>query len=106
MGSIYPAISRGVALIAEERVRQVTGEGYTSEHDDGHRDGQLAAAGAYYAIPWQYRYLYRQLGPFVELPKETSRIRDLVKAGALIAAEIERLIRDVEAEAGAFERGG
>lgn len=95
----------GVALIAAERRRQVEAEGWTSEHDDEHRDGSLAVAAACYATqanqglyengrkareailaywPWDAKWWK---------PTPDDRIRELVKAGALIAAEIDRLQR-------------
>lgn len=105
----------GAAMIAAERERQVTAEGYAPEHDDRHRLGELAAAAAVYAAPEDIYKLRRSVGdgrtyifcdPWPWGPrankrgqwregdtKHASRIRDLVKAGALIAAEIDRLRR-------------
>lgn len=42
--------SPGVALIAVERSRQVTAEGYTPGHDAEHDGGELAEAAAAYAL--------------------------------------------------------
>lgn len=87
----------GVGLIAAERKRQVEAEGWTPEHDDGHHGGDLAFAAAHYALTPSHRYWVDW--PWPEPPKAhdaaygPDRIRDLVKAGALIAAEIDRLIR-------------
>ena len=36
--------------VLAERLRQVDGEGWTPEHDDQHRDCELAAAASSYAI--------------------------------------------------------
>lgn len=90
----------GVELIAMERDRQVTGEGWTPQHDDQHAHGELAMAAAVYALPRVLRAPYPAPGipdlwPFVDGWKPTSndRVRELVKAGALIAAEIDRLQR-------------
>jgi hypothetical protein len=80
----------GAELIAAERRRQVEEEGWTAEHDDAHDDGELARAGAAYAAfsyalwPWD-RSWWR--------PEPGDDIRRLVKAGALIVAEIDRLQR-------------
>ena len=95
----------GVGLIAAERKRQVEAEGWTPEHDDDHSDGSLAVAAACYATqanqglyengmkardamltywPWDWGWWK---------PTPDNRIRELVKAGALIAAEIDRLQR-------------
>ncbi len=42
----------GIELIAQERQRQVSEEGWTAEHDDGHTDQELARAASCYANPW------------------------------------------------------
>lgn len=87
----------GIDLIRAERERQVSVEGWTAEHDDEHYGGDLAHAAAHYALTPSHRYLVDW--PWPEPPKGhdafygPERIRDLVKAGALIAAEIDRLIR-------------
>ena len=105
----------GVDLIAAERQRQIEAEGWTPEHDDGHDEGELALAAATYAIPPEGREavvwmtntegtqltkqrLRRILWPISWSlsdfkAKSDDRVRDLVKAGALIAAEIDRLQR-------------
>lgn len=97
----------GIELIAEERQRQIEVEGWTPEHDDTHVKGEIANAAAVYAIdpmggdasnivdtlwPWGREWLK------ISCHENTSdnpkgRIRDLQKAGALIAAEIDRLQR-------------
>ena len=41
----------GIEIIAEERKRQIEVEGWTPEEDDLYTAGQLALAGATYAIP-------------------------------------------------------
>lgn len=82
----------GVKLIAQERHRQIAHEGYTAEHDRRHCDGSLAIAGAWYALPSDNRV--RLPWPWDKIfckPTPDNRIRELVKAGALIAAEIDRL---------------
>ena len=108
----------GIELIADERLRQISEEGWTPEHDDEHGDGSLAMAAACYAAPKQLyesvekarcviyqdpwpkswldrydkRYTYES-GNTLPPPNtysESKRIDLLVKAGALIAAEIDR----------------
>lgn len=90
-----------------ERVRQMAVEGWTPEHDDCHDRAELAQAAACYAISgtpadeavfihgrWKDpRDLFWPRGFGLEWWKPTNRRRDLVKAGALILAEIERLDR-------------
>lgn len=92
----------GIELIAEERQRQIEVEGWTSEHDAEHRDGELAEAAAAYASAELYRRSTSEgydkmphIWPFERKywkPTPDDRIRELQKAGALIAAEIDRLI--------------
>jgi len=96
-------LKTGVELIAEERKRQIEQEGWTSEHDSEHKDGELANAGAYYAMTddmisnidseWG-NDMHLHIWPFdLKWLKRTpnDRIKELQKAGALIAAEIDRL---------------
>lgn len=91
----------GVELISVERERQMSQEGWTPQHDDQHSHGELALAGATYALPRLLRAPYPQAGlpdlwPFDDgwKPSPNDRVRELVKAGALIAAEIDRLQRN------------
>lgn len=101
----------GVDVIAKERERQKNVEGWTSEHDDEHVNGELAQAAACYAHNYfDYRLDFTKpvvVDPDNLWPSEwdkswykpakdcsiESRIRELSKAGALIAAEIDRLER-------------
>jgi hypothetical protein len=73
--------------VLNERLRQVEREGYSHEHDDGLVDGQLARAASCYALG------ERHAMPNDFLFKGGTRREMLVKAGALILAEIERLDR-------------
>lgn len=86
--------------VISERQRQRAVEGWTSEHDDAYQNSELADAAACYAInahnqgfstpahwPWAPDW-WKQSGPR----------RDLVKAGALILAEIERIDRQESAQ--------
>lgn len=85
--------------VLAERHRQVSVEGWTPEHDDEHDTGEMARAAACYALGKPEVHGYR-VGAHVTLwPwdwkwwKPKNRRRDLVRAGALILAEIERLDR-------------
>lgn len=91
----------GSDLIAAERQRQVAQEGWTPEHDDSHIRGQIAQAAECYVHQARVRaaYLPGKYPPFW-WPWDSrwwkpsgDPVRDLVKAGALIAAEIDRLQR-------------
>ena len=98
--------STGIKLISEERERQQRVEGYWLEDDRRYTSGELCDAAMSYAkaaakqargesleyltemegaceIPWPWDASHWK-------PSE-SQIRNLVKAGALIAAEIDRL---------------
>ena len=109
-----PAVGdgRGVELIATERRRQMEAEGWPPEHDDTHTHGELRrAAIAYATYPGsgtEGAWGHAQGEPYSPSPwpfeleawkPSTSVVADLVKAGALIAAEIDRLYR-VERAAG------
>jgi hypothetical protein len=76
--------------IAAERVRQIEAEGWTPEHDDAHDVGELADAAACYARGEQMSSVWPWSD---EWWKPSDRRRNLIKAGALIVAEIERLDR-------------
>lgn len=92
----------GVSLIAKERKRQIEKEGWDNAHDDGHIHGELAAAGAAYAL-WNWsRTDAKRLWPFEkeglkavdgEPEYYSEKKHRLAKAGALMAAEIDRLER-------------
>lgn len=100
--------------IAAERRRQVEAEGWTSAHDDQHTDGSLARAAACYAA---HASAYARVGddaglvayqtadtprreygwPWsMEWWKPKTPRRDLVRAAALLVAEIERIDRAAE----------
>lgn len=82
--------------VLAERQRQITQEGWTSERDDQYIHGDLPSAAAAYAMyaagdtepnilrlwPWESKWW-----------KPTNPRRSLVKAAALLLAEIERLDR-------------
>lgn len=83
--------------IAAERKRQIEVEGWTPEHDDTHIRGEMAAASACYAtwaIPGLGDDVIRMAWPWdSEWWKPKDMRRDLIRAAALIVAEIERLDR-------------
>ena len=96
----------GIAAIAAERQRHsmpgaIRGKPYTPQHDDHHTDGEMAVAAAAYALPQHksgFRYELWPKGwgesPSHPRPYEIDRRkRELEKAGALIAAEWDRLDR-------------
>lgn len=93
------AMASVVSLVAAERARQIAKEGWTPEHDDEHSNGALALAASCYAEPHAEREIILDRPakwPWARedwKPTPNDRIRELVKAGALIVAEIERLQR-------------
>lgn len=106
----------GIDLIAAERERQVGEEGWGPEHDRRHTKHQLARAAACYAMPepvfvkregadgmtfrtpwpriWVSNLAGRGEGWHPWRRPRADRITELVRAGALIAAEIDRLQRE------------
>ena len=91
----------GVESIAAERKRQVEAEGWTPEHDDEHRNGEIAEAAAGYLVfgnrgNWAYDGVPPSWPWHPSCWKPKDRRADLVRAGALIAAEIDRLDRMAE----------
>lgn len=98
----------GIELIAEERQRQISQEGWTPENDDANNKQEMSYAATAYIIAAQGRenkmkvnaeWLREFYWPSTWSPdwcKPTTSIRDLTKAGALIAAEIDRLQRASE----------
>ena len=86
----------GVERIAAERAHQLIDLGYTKDHDfEEHNHGELGQAAMAYLIsglqgpgtaywPWGRDSFKPDADP----------IRNLERAGALIAAEIDRLVRE------------
>lgn len=77
-----------LAVIAE-RQRQIAAEGWSAEHDAGHQPGELATAGAAYALAdTDDRGFSDIIWPWAqEWWKPTDLRRNLVKATALLMAE-------------------
>jgi hypothetical protein len=103
------------AILSEvslERWRQKTAEGWTVDHDDDHCGGELAQAAACYADPAPEiirvakddgrkttvtgTWIPKRWPWAVDGYKPKDRRRDLIRAAALIVAEIERLDRAQE----------
>lgn len=89
--------------IAKERERQVNVEGWTEAHDDAHGKGEMARAASCYALasavmdPTAQEYHSPKYWPWDwKWWKQHNRRRNLVKAAALIVAELERLDRLAE----------
>jgi hypothetical protein len=87
--------------VLAERRRQVEAEGWTAEGDDKYSEGQMAVAAGYYALASGYPH-ERDIGkgktpnywPWNrEWWKPRTARANLVRAGALVLAEIERIDR-------------
>lgn len=123
-GKDHPMQKNPLELIAQERKRQIEAEGFTPTHDDEHEFGELALVAALYATPvrlfeqakdlsgdvylrdpwpsdwftkWdKRRYAGEIVNPATHTRQE--RFNLLVKAGALIVAEMERIQRQLLAD--------
>ncbi|CAI1656159.1 hypothetical protein [Serratia liquefaciens] len=105
LSPVAPGSVMNIAIsdVVAERQRQINAKGYTQESDDGYLAGVLSQAGAAYAVlasdlpnaarrakrlwPWPNADKY-----LATRRKNTQRM-NLVKAAALIVAEIERIDR-------------
>lgn len=99
--------NHGAELIKTERQRQISIEGWTPEHDDEHSLGEMAQAAMCYtehAMNNSYVGIgnvnkYKAAPAPKNWPwgsiwwKPKNPMRDLVRAGALIAAEHDRIFR-------------
>ena len=99
--------SRAATDVLAERQRQIDVEGWTAEHDDGYDSGELAGAASCYAAHVNGRQWVFPNSPddYQAEPtpdywpwdadwwKPKSPRQDLVRAAALLLAEIERLDR-------------
>lgn len=95
----------GLGLIVDERLRQIREEGFSPEHDDAHVNGEISAAAKCYVGWARQQAVYPNVNfKAWEMPHEwpwepewwkpsDDPIKNLKRAGALIAAEIDRLKR-------------
>lgn len=103
VGTEPVALTAATHDVLAERRRQVEAEGWTPEHDDQYQHGSIAQAAGCYALHASgvYHGMFPAPAVWPWMPKwwkPTTPRRDLVKAGALILAEIERLDRAGEAQ--------
>ena len=78
-------------LIQAEREKQIARYGYSAEHDQIWVGEELAQAAAVYAMPAQKRRVADWPFDMKFYHPELNRIDELIKAAALIVAEIERI---------------
>lgn len=99
----------GAEMITTERNRQISEEGYDNEYDSQYNQEELSFAAICYTMPkrfrpdgedalqlmgWPWGDKYWKPGNYTGIGDplyKSERIRELTKAGALIAAEIDRL---------------
>ena len=103
-----------LADIARERLRQLDQENWSPAHDDAHRRFEMAQAAGCYALHAihenspSYRAAYAPIAwPWSrERWKPKSPVRDCVRAGALLVAELARWNRQGAKAAGATADDG
>ena len=110
------AIKTGIGLIASERQRQLTHEGWDDSHDMEHSESELAVVAALYAVQGVRGVrVLKECTPNGETEEPIysgidawpaswsdewdrrwthKKLRRLVIAGALIAAEIDRILNE------------
>ena len=100
-GDYQQPYTPGWQRIRDERLRQIQREGWTDDHDDEHKRAELTRAAHRYltrainGVGWPTGGFGELMWPWAEAWWKPSLdpIRNLEKAGALIAAEIDRLQR-------------
>jgi hypothetical protein len=102
-----PAAMQALNAVMAERHRQMMVEGWTAKHDDEHSNGGMARAAAAYALagssdgrivgdemtPSIIERIWHSTGWSRQWWKPKDKRRNLVRAAALLLAEIERLDR-------------
>ena len=116
-----PLEGSGIGLITAERQRQIGEEGFSANHDDQHEDRSLAKAAACFAYPgqiyvsetqtdkitfkdawpewdpkWDKRPKSPSTGAVLNIQTLAERKRMMIKAGALCAAELDRIQRKLD----------
>lgn len=99
-----PTMKTGIELIAAERERQITAEGWTAEHDDQYTEAELERAALCYLDVASSQVVVGGKGETYGPPDEwpwrmgwwkpaDDPLRNMAKSGALIAAAMDRLQR-------------
>lgn len=89
---VEEVMGEGLSMIGKERIRQIEQKGYTYEHDMEHLPKNFVYAAQAYLTrdedlwPWESKYF----------KPSKDMLRNLQKAGALIAAAIDRILLDEE----------
>lgn len=93
---LIPVQSQALRDVTAERQRQQSAKGYSTQQDDTYIGGELAAAAISYIEPMEAES-YWPADWHDDSFKPSDYRRNLVKAGALILAEIERIDRQEQA---------
>lgn len=97
-----PVAMQALHDVMAERRRQMMVEGWTAKHDDEHGDGAMAVAAACYALASEpamqlakvdFTELWKWTGWAQRWWKPKDKRRNLIRAAALLLAEIERMDR-------------
>lgn len=89
---VEEVMGEGLSMIGKERIRQIEQKGYSYEHDMEHLPKNFVYAAQAYLTrdeslwPWESKYF----------KPSKNMVRNLEKAGALIAAAIDRILLDEE----------
>jgi|SRR6478609_1820642 len=109
--SPQPLPKNGPRVILDEYIRMRApkiegGEGYTLQNDlETNKNDEMSLAAFCYAMPDRIRKVMPSLGslpilwpwsPYAWKPTPEDRIHELARAGALIAAEIDRLMAEAQ----------
>lgn len=91
-------MSTGIGLIELERIRQITQKGFSVQHDSHWEAGQMAKAAICYAMNQRDRIKFDaidEIWPWSpDMFEPENRKWDLIRAGALIAAELDRILAE------------
>lgn len=104
-------LSHAAIDVLAERTRQVKQEGWSTDYDDQHSDGQMAVAAGYYALACGFPHDRdgRRAPPYWPWDESCWKPKDarsnLVRSAALILAEIERLDRRAQLAANQVDGG-
>ncbi len=94
-------------MVAAERKKQIEDKGYTPEHDDTHREGELAGLAAYHTVAavglasgFPYDEVCEKTDSLILYPFDDcepdikpSALENIVIAAASLQAEAERIMR-------------
>lgn len=93
-------------MIQAERLRQISAEGWTAAHDDTHVAFEMPLAAVTYILHACDRGRWQDYWPWDgEWFKPKDMVHGLVRAAALLAAEIDRILRENKAHSNSLNIG-